>query len=43
MEFKHKNKYETTRDRVTKFTNNKNMSDKDIIEFLDDEIYKYRI
>lgn len=42
MEFKHKNKYETTRDRVTKFQNNRNMRDKDIIEFLSDEILKYR-
>lgn len=42
MEFKHKNKYEATRDRVTKFKNNKNMSDKDIIEFLNDEILQYR-
>lgn len=42
MEFKHKNKYETTRDRVTKFKSNRNMSDRDIIEFLDDEILQYR-
>lgn len=42
MEIKHKNEYEKTRDRVIKFKNNKNMSNKDIIEFLNDEILQYR-
>ena len=41
MELK-KDKYKETRDRVTKFENNRNMSDKDIIEFLNDEILEYR-
>lgn len=42
MEFKYRNKYEATRNRVTKFKSNRNMSDRDIIEFLDDEILQYR-
>lgn len=37
-----KNRYQKTRDRVTKFKHNYNMSDKEIIEFLDDEIREYR-
>lgn len=35
-------RYEETRKRVTKFCNNRNMSDKEIIEFLYDEIEQYR-
>lgn len=42
MEFKNKDKYIETRYRVTKFKNNRNMSDKEIIEFLSDEILQYR-
>lgn len=37
-----KNRYQKTRDRVTRFEHNYNMSDKEIIEFLDDEIRQYR-
>ena len=37
-----KNRYQKTRDRVTRFKHNYNMSDKEIIEFLDDEIREYR-
>ena len=36
-----KNSYQKTRDRVTRFGHNCNMSDKEIIEFLDDEIRQY--
>lgn len=35
-------KYEKERDRVTRFNNKKNMSDKEIIEFLSEEIDQYR-
>lgn len=41
MEFKNKDKYIETRDRVTKFKNNRNVSDKDIIEFLSFVRLKY--
>lgn len=34
--------YEQTRNRVTRFKNNKSMSDKEIIEFLAEEIEQYR-
>lgn len=34
--------YKQTRDRVTRFENNKSMSDKEIIEFLAEEIKQYR-
>ena len=37
-----KSRYQKTRDRVTKFKHNYSMSDKEIIEFLDDEIRQYR-
>lgn len=37
-----KNRYQKTRDRATRFRHNYNMSDKEIIEFLDDEIREYR-
>ena len=36
------NDYEYTRKRVTKFYNNKNMSDREIIEVLSKEIEQYR-
>lgn len=42
MEFKNRDIYKITRDRVTRFKSNHNMSDKEIIEFLDDEIFQYR-
>ena len=42
MEYQHRDKYKSTRDRVTKFKHNYNMSDKEIIEFLDNEIREYR-
>ena len=42
MEFKYRDSYKATRDRVTKFKQNYDMSDKEIIEFLDDEIREYR-
>ena len=35
-------KYEQTRKRITQFYNNKSMSDKEIIEYLVDEIEQYR-
>lgn len=35
-------RYEETRKRVTRFCGNRNMSDKEIIEFLSDEIEQYR-
>lgn len=37
-----KNRYQKTRDRVTRLEHNYNMSDKEIIEFLDNEICEYR-
>ena len=42
MEFKYRDKYKSTRDRITRFKHNYDMSDKEIIEFLDDEIFQYR-
>ena len=42
MEFKYRDRYKSTRDRVTRFKHNYDMSDKEIIEFLDDEIFQYR-
>ena len=42
MEFKYRDGYKQTRDRITRFKNNYNLSDKEIIEFLDDEIREYR-
>jgi hypothetical protein len=34
--------YEQTRERVTKFKNNRNMSDRELIESLNEEIHQYR-
>ena len=42
MKFKYRDSYKATRDRVTKFKHNYDMSDKEIIEFLDNEIREYR-
>lgn len=42
MELENRDRYKITRDRVTRFKHNYNMSDKEIIEFLDDEIFQYR-
>ena len=42
MEFKYRDKYKSTRDRTTRFKSNHDISDKEIIEFLDDEISQYR-
>lgn len=36
------NKYEQTRERVSNFYNNRNMSDREIIEYLAEEIKQYR-
>lgn len=39
---KRQNKYKETRKRVTRFKSNYNMSDKEIIEYLAEEIEQYR-